>query len=73
MCSREGHGAWLVNTQGAATVVGRGHTYINYPGAVMTLIARYAPHDDNAVSFTTASAWENNTSSWNEYYSYCND
>ena len=65
MCSREGHGAWLVDTQGA-TVVGRGHTYINYPGAVMTLIARTAPHDD-AVVFTIA-VWENHTTRGNECY-----
>ena len=66
MCSREGHGAWLVDTQGAATVVGCGHTYINYPGAVMTLIARYAPHDD-VVVFTIA-VWENHTTRGNECY-----
>ena len=66
MCSREGHGAWLVDTQGAATAVGRGHTYINYTGAVMTLIARYAPHDD-AVVFTIA-VWENHTTRGNECY-----
>ena len=51
-------------------------THVNYPEVVKTDIARYAPHDDNAVLFTKLLQEQRGkiiSALGNEYYSYYND